>query len=77
MIAPVAISLSYHRKNPHPALIIPEGGSQRERGNASRQKIVRIGVREILPSRRYDETFWKELLGSRKSEAQSLKELGF
>ena len=37
------------------------------------------GVPMPLPvrSRRYDETFWKELLGSRKSEAQSLKELGF
>jgi hypothetical protein len=29
----------------------------------------------ILP--RYDEKFWKELLGGKKSEAQSLKELGF
>jgi hypothetical protein len=30
-------------------------------------------------SRRYDEQFWKELLGSKekKSEAQNLKELGF
>ena len=30
-------------------------------------------------SRRYDEEFWKELLGGKekKSEAQNLKELGF
>lgn len=37
------------------------------------------GVPMPLPvrSRRYDEAFWKELLGSKKSEAQSLKELGF
>lgn len=37
------------------------------------------GVPMPLPvrSRRYDETFWKELLGGKKSEAQSLKELGF
>lgn len=37
------------------------------------------GVPMPLPvrSRRYDEKFWKELLGGRKSEAQSLKELGF
>jgi len=30
-------------------------------------------------SRRYDETFWKELLGGggKKSEVQNLKELGF
>ncbi|MEW5940947.1 MAG: ATP-binding protein [Chloroflexota bacterium] len=37
------------------------------------------GVPMPLPvrSRRYDEKFWKELLGGRKSEAQSMKELGF
>jgi uncharacterized protein len=37
------------------------------------------GVPMPLPvrSRRYDEKFWKELLGGKKSEAQSLKELGF
>jgi hypothetical protein len=37
------------------------------------------GVPMPLPvrSRRYDDAFWKELLGSKKSEAQSLKELGF
>lgn len=37
------------------------------------------GVPMPLPvrSRRYDETFWKELLGGKKGEAQSLKELGF
>lgn len=37
------------------------------------------GVPMPLPvrSRRYDETFWQELLGSKKSEAQSMKELGF
>jgi len=37
------------------------------------------GVPMPLPvrSRRYDEKFWKELLGKSKSEAQSLKELGF
>ncbi len=37
------------------------------------------GVPMPLPvrSRRYDEAFWKELLGGKKSEAQSLKELGF
>jgi hypothetical protein len=38
------------------------------------------GVPMPLPvrSRRYDEKFWKELLGSgKKSEAQNLKELGF
>ena len=39
------------------------------------------GVPMPLPvrSRRYDEEFWKELLGggARKSEAQNLKELGF
>jgi hypothetical protein len=37
------------------------------------------GVPMPLPvrSRRYDEAFWKELLGGKKPEAQSLKELGF
>ena len=39
------------------------------------------GVPMPLPvkSRRYDDAFWKELLGSgrKKSEAQNLKELGF
>jgi DNA helicase HerA-like ATPase len=37
------------------------------------------GVPMPLPvrSRRYDEAFWKELLGGKKSDAQSLKELGF
>jgi len=41
------------------------------------------GVPMLLParrvSRRYDDAFWKELLGGggRKSEAQSMKELGF
>jgi hypothetical protein len=39
------------------------------------------GVPMPLPvkSRRYDDVFWKELLGTagRKSEAQNLKELGF
>ena len=39
------------------------------------------GVPMPLPvkSRRYDEAFWKELLGGggKKSEAQNLKELGF
>ena len=37
------------------------------------------GVPMPLPvrSRRYDEKFWKELLGGKKSEAQSMKELGF
>jgi hypothetical protein len=41
------------------------------------------GVPMPLPvkSRRYDDAFWKELLGAsaggKKSEAQNLKELGF
>ena len=39
------------------------------------------GVPMPLPvkSRRYDDVFWKELLGGsgKKSEAQNLKELGF
>jgi hypothetical protein len=39
------------------------------------------GVPMPLPvkSRRYDDAFWKELLGGggKKSEAQNLKELGF
>jgi len=39
------------------------------------------GVPTPLPvkSRRYDDAFWKELLGGggKKSEAQNLKELGF
>ena len=40
------------------------------------------GVPILLPiegSRRYDDAFWKELLGGggKKSEAQNLKELGF
>ena len=41
------------------------------------------GVPMPLPvkSRRYDDVFWKELLGgggsAKKSEAQNLKELGF
>jgi hypothetical protein len=32
-----------------------------------------------VKSRRYDDVFWKELLGGggRKSEAQNMKELGF
>jgi DNA helicase HerA-like ATPase len=37
------------------------------------------GVPMPLPvrSRRYDDTFWKELLGSKRSAEQGLKELGF
>ena len=37
------------------------------------------GVPMPLPvrSRRYDENFWKELLGAKKDGAQALKELGF
>ncbi len=37
------------------------------------------GVPMPLPvrSRRYDEKFWKELLGSKRSQAESMKELGF
>jgi hypothetical protein len=37
------------------------------------------GVPMPLPirSRRYDETFWKELLGSKRSDAQAIKDLGF
>ena len=37
------------------------------------------GVSMPIPveSRRYNDEFWKELLGGKKSEAQSLKELGF
>ncbi|MEW6028176.1 MAG: ATP-binding protein [Chloroflexota bacterium] len=37
------------------------------------------GVPMPLPvrSRRYDEAFWKELLGGKRSAAQNLKELGF
>jgi len=37
------------------------------------------GVPMPLPvrSRRYDDTFWKELFGGKRSEAQNLKELGF
>ena len=37
------------------------------------------GVPMPLPvrSRRYDEAFWKELLGGKKSQAESMKELGF
>ncbi len=37
------------------------------------------GVPMPLPvrSRRYDEAFWKELLGSKRSQAENMKELGF
>jgi hypothetical protein len=37
------------------------------------------GVPMPLPvrSRRYDEAFWKDLLGGKRSEAQNMKELGF
>ena len=37
------------------------------------------GVPMPLPvkSRRYDEAFWKELLGGKRSKEQNLKELGF
>jgi len=37
------------------------------------------GVPMPLPvrSRRYDDTFWKELLGDKKSQEQTLKELGY
>jgi len=37
------------------------------------------GVPMLVHSRRYDEEFWKELLGGKekRSEAQNLKELGF
>lgn len=37
------------------------------------------GVPMPLPvrSRRYDEKFWKELLGNKRSQAESMKELGF
>ncbi len=32
----------------------------------------------LVRSRRYDETFWKELLGGgKRSEAQNMRELGF
>jgi hypothetical protein len=33
----------------------------------------------LLPvrSRRYDDAFWKELLGGKRSKEQNLKELGF
>jgi hypothetical protein len=34
-------------------------------------------MKVVLHSPRYDEKFWKELLGGKKSEAQGLKELGF
>jgi hypothetical protein len=37
------------------------------------------GVPMPLPvrSRRYDDAFWKEMGGGKKSEAQNMKELGF
>jgi len=37
-----------------------------------------LGVPLPVGSRRYDEAFWKELMGAgKRSEAQNLKELGF
>jgi hypothetical protein len=43
------------------------------------EEAVSWGVPMPLPvrSRRYDEAFWKEMSGGKKSREENLKELGF
>jgi hypothetical protein len=46
-----------------------------------REEVLLLGWGVPMPlpvrSRRYDDTFWHELQGGKRSEAQNLKELGF
>jgi len=46
-----------------------------------REEVLLLGGSFMMPlpvrSRRYDEKFWKELLGGKRSREESMKELGF